>query len=806
MIPLGRRLRVGGTARVIAVSVGGAAVNIRTFSVALILSALLVIPLSLGAAEPTFCEKMLPADSVLAVVLRDANATRARWKGTALYDLLQNDEMKQMLAPLNESLSRLTQQGQEAAGVKIDLAPLFTGDAAAGLVIRNAADRLEVETLGAQLVLHPTDAVKGKASFDALLAALGKAGFAKGLTQDGVPAFEIDDGALLFYSFDQDVALLTLSAGGGEARKAAGAALHKETLARRAQAGGIAYDPEYVLMRSKMGDGQEAWIYLGLFPWLNRQQMLAPMAQPFLTMAGLQDLQGCIAGIAIEGKAFRTRAFIHMPPAPNAPKPALITQEQLALVPRDALAFEIGSADWQGIYDKGLMLVGMIPNGVGQEISQGIARAEAAIGMSIRNDILGSLQGQTLMYVTEPDSPVGRDYSVFFKLRDRADATQKLTKLLTGISGLIQREIGPDGEAFVRINTIERPRMTQIYPQSVLPGMITPNFMISDTGWASLGFSARNAVGKMDYFLNHRENISARADFTQSLAKVPQAYTSISYTDSGRCFGNALAMAQICTDIGAIIGKAVSHKAHEGPNDGPFQPNQFWSMDPGRWPSDSVLREKLFGAVSVWSPQSDGWLYENYSPVGPLPMPPTEPNLFAGNSIATTSIMAGMLLPALARARGEARTVNCMSNLSQIMKAVVAYQEAHADNMPPSLDALFPAFLASQKVLVCSADQTPMKLKNGCPCSYRYIGNTPFRDAGPGQFVAYDHLPHRDGRGFGRNVAHFDGHVRFYNEQEFHNELARQYELFKPLMARPNFPGNEARARAFFEDQDFEEQ
>lgn len=72
---------------------------------------------------------------------------------------------------------------------------------------------------------------------------------------------------------------------------------------------------------------------------------------------------------------------------------------------------------------------------------------------------------------------------------------------------------------------------------------------------------------------------------------------------------------------------------------------------------------------------------------------------------------------------------------------------------------------------------------------------------GPQQFIAYDRTPHAGGR----NVAHFDGHVQFYPEEEFIAELARQYEEFKPLMARPDFPGDEARARAFFEDQDFDE-
>jgi len=53
--------------------------------------------------------------------------------------------------------------------------------------------------------------------------------------------------------------------------------------------------------------------------------------------------------------------------------------------------------------------------------------------------------------------------------------------------------------------------------------------------------------------------------------------------------------------------------------------------------------------------------------------------------IAVIAILAGLLLPALARAREESRRKSCNSNLGQIVKACTTYQEPNGD--------YFPAFL-----------------------------------------------------------------------------------------------------------------
>src|SRR3989304_4187094 len=50
--------------------------------------------------------------------------------------------------------------------------------------------------------------------------------------------------------------------------------------------------------------------------------------------------------------------------------------------------------------------------------------------------------------------------------------------------------------------------------------------------------------------------------------------------------------------------------------------------------------------------------------------------------IAIIAILAGLLLPALARAREESRRKACNSNMGQIVKACSTYQEPNGDFFP----------------------------------------------------------------------------------------------------------------------------
>jgi len=82
--------------------------------------------------------------------------------------------------------------------------------------------------------------------------------------------------------------------------------------------------------------------------------------------------------------------------------------------------------------------------------------------------------------------------------------------------------------------------------------------------------------------------------------------------------------------------------------------------------------------------------------------------------IAIIAILAGLLLPALARAREESRRKSCDSNLSQIVKACTTYQEPNGDFFPAFLQQVGPGCPTNPYVPV--AGQTTSQ---GCDGSFQ---------------------------------------------------------------------------------------
>ena len=115
--------------------------------------------------------------------------------------------------------------------------------------------------------------------------------------------------------------------------------------------------------------------------------------------------------------------------------------------------------------------------------------------------------------------------------------------------------------------------------------------------------------------------------------------------------------------------------------------------------------------------------------------------------MAIISILASMLMPALSRAREQARRIDCVNNQRQIMLGVMMYTSDFGDylpwpgqdNFPDSGDVagmvhLFPEYVGhSPKIFRCRGDSIPpstpttidnaqLDMPNSCYMSYHYRG------------------------------------------------------------------------------------
>ncbi|HKS37564.1 MAG TPA: hypothetical protein VJW76_10270, partial [Verrucomicrobiae bacterium] len=74
--------------------------------------------------------------------------------------------------------------------------------------------------------------------------------------------------------------------------------------------------------------------------------------------------------------------------------------------------------------------------------------------------------------------------------------------------------------------------------------------------------------------------------------------------------------------------------------------------------------------------------------------------------VAPAAIIAGMTLPALAKAKDRAASIRCVNNLKQMGLAARIYATDHNDAFPPDFLSMTNE-LVSPKVLVCPLDSNP---------------------------------------------------------------------------------------------------
>lgn len=151
------------------------------------------------------------------------------------------------------------------------------------------------------------------------------------------------------------------------------------------------------------------------------------------------------------------------------------------------------------------------------------------------------------------------------------------------------------------------------------------------------------------------------------------------------------------------------------------------------------------------------------------------------NGIAIVAIMAGMLLPALSKARESARKAQCKNNLKQIGIALIMYAADNNGELPPSdgvqgLELLrSKRYLENSKFFVCPAcDTNPAPYGqplSEATCDYNYKGGMNVQTANYQSPIVTDKQHNHGDDG---NVLFIDGHVeskKGYAWEELFNNL-----------------------------------
>jgi hypothetical protein len=120
--------------------------------------------------------------------------------------------------------------------------------------------------------------------------------------------------------------------------------------------------------------------------------------------------------------------------------------------------------------------------------------------------------------------------------------------------------------------------------------------------------------------------------------------------------------------------------------------------------------EKLMGLAKNQSSFGVGW--QDAEGAQSVTQGTQEPAsvLMGAAVVAPVAIMAGMTLPALARAKPKAQEISCVNNLKQIGLALRIYATDHEDVFPPDLQSIQEE-LALPAVLVCPSQPGADRLR-----------------------------------------------------------------------------------------------
>jgi len=461
---------------------------------------------------------------------------------------------------------------------------------------------------------------------------------------------------------------------------------------------------------------------------------------------GLSGVRTLTSRVGFAGPDIVVGCLLEVPGPRTGLLAALRPMDPASMDMVDARAVTAGAAnfDLASAYDTILRAVKAASGEAAVNVEKGLATFESQTKLSVRKDLLGSVAGPAVYYTlgagAVPEAPLGGAVALL-KLKD-ADLFEKaLTSLGDFAAGQSKGKFQASAQKRDDGRTVHTWMIPQLAMMQIMPAWSVAN------GYAVIGSNAGvhdTVVKQMAATGAERKSIRDTPGYKEAAVKLPENLVALNYADSRTQY------TQMMTGLQQFWPMASLFAAQAGLKLPPALPSL-----------ESIIKDMKPSCRSRWL-DSDGLHMQYQGPGVEVSM----------SSVAGAAVGMGVALPALAKAREQARSVASMSNLKQIGLGLIMYADDHQGTWPADLEQA-KSYWPNARVL-----ESPRKPKDFAGPSYRYLPGQP-KTPDHRNVVAYENPEYCTDR---INVLFADGHVEAMKPEAFRTALKETCErLGKPM-------------------------
>jgi len=481
---------------------------------------------------------------------------------------------------------------------------------------------------------------------------------------------------------------------------------------------------------------------------------------------GLNDLKAMTARVGFAGTEVVAQGLLEMPKPTSGVFTACKPADLAWLRAVDARAVTASVSNWApaGLYDTIMStLKGVMPEGDYAQMQEMISGIESELSLRIRGDLLGALAGPMVSYGLPmgavPEAPMG-GFVVLAKLQNAAAFEKSMVALGEFAAGQAQ--------GMLQIGSAARDDGRTVHVWAIAPlamAGISPSWSIVSDHLV-LGSNETLCDQGVEQLTSKSPDVKSLLDaegFRKVAGQLPQEILSFTYTDSRVQFNQIMMQARQFWPMAAMMATQSGFKL------------------PAMLPSLTHIAKEMGPSVSYSFYRGDGLCSYHRGPGIEVALVTA-----AGGAVG-----AGVAMPAMTRAREQARFAASMSNLKQIGLGLHMYAQDNDGNFPSDLDAI-KRYVKGDKVF-----ESPLKPGYFEGPSYLYIADQS-QKADPANVLAYENPEYS----WDKIVVLFlDGHVERMDSYEFQSRLEATYERLGREM-----PGQESDEEESQDDEESEDE